>query len=323
MNVVEEIKEIKALLDEGKISEEEFQARKRNILNNTGTEDRPPEVNLQSPPTENKEQDSQSGTDSGQAKLSVDQDEANTEVMSSTKEMVQISPDHVVAAGRGIQSSVKFLVISYIMTFSGIVLFLYSLVFEILSGIMHGDSLGEIYGDSGALIIGSLLMLLGIIFWIKYVLRLNKAGRLLKGSSEVSGDTVKEIRKKMPRAERKPNPVAIITAVIAALSVLFPFILHFRMALGGVPVNMVMGLVAIAGGIMAFNNLRWSFLPGAINVFMGIITLILRFRYFEPDYARQFLISVLPVPVVFITASVIFIIFTVKYLKTPRDPKYQ
>lgn len=317
MNIVVEIKQIKDLLDGGKITEEEFQARKRELLSKSNNEDKPPEIGLQNLPTETHEKNSPSDRDSNQEKPSDNPMEDDPGSISISKEPVQISPDHVVAAGRGIQSSVRFLVTSYIMTFCGIGLFLYSLIFEIFSGIMKGYGLGDVYTDSGALIFGSLFMLLGTIFWIKYVLRLNKAGRLLKISSEASGYLVKEIKKKKPRAERKPNPMALIAAMVAAIIALSPLLFHFGMV-AGLPNSIVLALVAIAGGLLAFFNVKWSFLAGAFNVMMGIIALIMRFGHFSSDYIRQFLLSALPIPVIFITASVIFIIATVRYLKTPQ-----
>jgi hypothetical protein len=317
MNIVEEIKQIKALLDSGKITEEEFLKRKREILFQSNNEDKPDEIGQQNLMTETPEENSPSDNDSNQERPSGNPMEDKPGSMNSSKEPAQISPDHVVAAGRGIQSSVRFLVASYIMTISGVGLFLYSLIFEIFSGISKGYGMGDVYTDSPALVFGSLFMILGIIFWIKYVLRLNKAGRLLKTSSEVSGDLVKEIKKKKPRVERKPNPMAVITAMVAAISALSPLFFHFGMV-AGLPNSIVLGLVAIAGGLLAFFNVKWSFLAGAFNVIMGIIALIMRFGNFSSDYIRQFLLSALPIPVIFITASVIFIIATIGYLKTPQ-----
>ena len=317
MDIVEEIKQIKALLDAGKITEEEFQNRKREILSQSNNEDKSPEITLQNLPTETQEKNSSADRDSNQEKTSDNPLEDHPGSASSPQEPAQISPDHVVAAGRGIQSSVKFLVTSYIMTFCGIGLFLYSLIFEIFSGITKGYGMGDVYTDSPALVFGSLFMLLGTIFWIKYVLRLNKAGRLLKASSEASGYLAKEIRKKKPRAIRKPNPLAMVAAAISAFCVLSPLVFH-RLMLAGLPNSVVLTLVAIAGGILAFFNVKWSFLAGAFNVMMGIIALLMRFRNFDSDYARRFLLSALPIPVIFIAASVIFIIATVRYLKTPQ-----
>jgi len=322
MNIVEEIKTIKALLDAGKITEEEFQNRKREILFQSNNENKSPEIGLQNLPAETQENNGPSEGDSNQGKPSDNPMEDNPDSESSPQEPAQISPDHVVAAGRGIQSSVKFLVTSYILTFCGIGLFLYSLIFEIFSGIMGGDGMGEVYTESPALIFGSIFMLFGTIFWIKYVLRLNKAGRLLKASSEASGYLSKETKKKKPRAIRKPNPLAVIAALVAAFCALYPLIFH-RWMFTGLPNGILLALVAIAGGILAFYNVRWSFLPGAFNVLMGIIALLMRFRNFDSDYIRQFLISVLPIPLIFIAASVVFIIATVRYFKTPQSQNNQ
>lgn len=322
MNIVEEIKKIKALLDAGQITEEEFQNRKREIMSQSNNENKPPEIGLQSLPTEIQEKNSPSDRDSNQEKPSGNPMEDNPGSASLPEEPAQISPDHVVAAGRGIQNSVRFLVTSYILTFCGIGLFLYSLIFEIFKGIMGGDDIGEVYTDSPALIFGSLFMLFGTIFWIKYVLRLNKAGRWLKASSEASGYLAKEVKKKKPRPIRKPNPLAVMAAVVAAFCALYPFVFH-RWMLAGLPNGIVLALVAIAGGILAFYNVKWSFLPGAFNVLMGIIALLMRLRNFDSDYIRQFLINVLPIPLIFVAASVVFIIATVRYLKTPQSQNNQ
>lgn len=317
MEIVEEIRKLKSLLDEGKITGEEFRNRKSEILSQSTNEDKTAGTGQQQTAAETAEKPVTAADNTNQEKPSGNPAEEMTGTMSSSPENEQISPDHVVAAGRAIQSSVRLLVVSYIMNFVGIFLLFYSLVFEIMSGIMSGDDILEIYGDSGALIIGSFLMFLGIIFWIKYVLRLNKAGRILKTSSEAAGYLAAEPKKQRPRVERKPNPIAIIASIVAAIIVLFPLIFHSG-RFATLPNSILLALVAIAGGVLAFYNLKWSFLAGAFNAFMGIIALIARFGYYTADYAGQFFMNALPIPLIFIIASVVFIIATARYLKATQ-----
>lgn len=317
MEIVEEIRKLKSLLDDGKITEEEFRNRKRELLSQSINKDKPDGTAQQKTPAETPENTGPVDSDFNQEKHSGNQAENKTGSMNSSLENTQISPDYVVAAGRAIQSSVRLLVVSYVMNIAGIVLLFYALVFEIFAGIIRGSNIGDIYSDSGALIIGNFLMFLGIIFWIKYVLRLNKAGRLLKTSSEASGYLEGKIKKQKPRIERKPNPTAIIAALVAAISALFPLVVHFGM-FAALPNSIFLALVAIAGGILAFYNMKWSFLAGAFNVLMGIIALITRLKYFSSDYIWQFIQNALPFLVIFIMASVVFIISTVKYSKTTK-----
>lgn len=314
MEIVEEIRNLKALLDEGKITAEEFRNRKSELLSQSTNEDRTAGTGQQQTAAETAEKPVTAADNTNQEKPSGNPVEEMTGTMSSSPENAQINPDHVVAAGRAIQSSVRLLVVSYIMNFVGIGLLFYSLVFEIFSGIMRGDDIMEIYGDSGALIIGSFLMFLGIIFWIKYVLRLNKAGRILKTSSEAAGYLGAKKKKPRPRIERKPNPTAIIAALVATISVLFPLIFHSG-RFAPLPNSILLAWVAIAGGLLAFYNVKWSFLAGAFNVLMGIIALITSLKYFSSDYIWEFAQSVLPILVIFIMASVVFIFSTIRYLK--------
>jgi hypothetical protein len=321
MNVVEEIKMLKDLLDHGKITEEEFLAGKRELFSQTNSEDKAQDINVQDSSRADHAQNSPTGLKSNPERSSDSPVDEGDGPIPSVRGVAQINPDHVVASGRAIQGSVGFLVASYVSNFIGIGLIFYSLVFEVFVRIAKGRDIGDIYTDSGALVFGSLFLLLGVIFWIKYVLRLNKAGRILKTASEASGILTKKDREKKLRKYRKPNPTAIIAALVAAIIPLLRWMLHVGM-ITSLPNSIIMTVLAVTGGIMAFYNCKWTFLAGALNVLLGLIALIAGFRHYSSDYVWQYVENALPISLIFITASVVFIIVTLKYQKTPQhNPK--
>lgn len=321
MNVVEEIKMLKDLLDNGNITEEEFLSRKREILAQSKIESKVSEINPENSSPEANLQDSPNEFESNPENPSDGPSEEGSGKNISLKGGAQINPDHVVASGRAIQSSVGFLVASYILNLAGIGLIFYSLIFEILARIVKGRNIGDIYTESGALIFGSLFILLGIVFWVKYVLRLNKAGRILKTASEASGLLAKKARKQKIRRYRKPNPTAIIAALVAAIIPLIRWVFHVGM-IASLPNSMLMTVVAVTGGFMAFYNVKWTFLAGAFNALSGFIALIIGFRHYSADYLWQYVENAMPITLIFITASVIFIIATMKYQKPlKQEPK--
>jgi hypothetical protein len=185
MDTIEEIKNLKSLLDKREISDEEFQVRKRDILSKVNIVINPIEGKISDhAQTEAPVLEVEKSKENIQQKDIRHKDESKTDLVQESKAKY-ISPGIIADAGKGIQIAVKFQVISYIFYFLGFCLLLYSFIFEIIGGIMKGYGFGYLIEDNPAFICSNILLALGFIFWIKYLLRLNKAGRLLKKSSEI------------------------------------------------------------------------------------------------------------------------------------------
>ncbi len=161
MNTIEEIKKLKSLLDQGAITEEEFQSRKKEILS--------------------KNVDDGSHNDGSQ-----NQTAAKTGLIHEPSETDRISPVNVVNAGIRIKKSVKFTVLSILFSFIFVAILVPAIISEIIPAI-NGR-----YGFNWDYLVISyslpISLILSFIYWIKSLSSLQKAGSLFETSSSPTGN---------------------------------------------------------------------------------------------------------------------------------------
>jgi hypothetical protein len=140
---------------------------------------------------------------------------------------------------------------------------------------------------------------------------------------------------------KKVNYIALIAAGLAAIAVFLPWVEASSSAsFGGYSANYSSGgisgisigggilglLVALAGGFMAFKNIKWAFIAGAVNFINGLGYMLGWFgagggasysSSFGGGSARA---SVDPQVglYLFVLASLVFVIFTLKNLKAEK-----
>jgi hypothetical protein len=140
---------------------------------------------------------------------------------------------------------------------------------------------------------------------------------------------------------KKVNYIALIAAGLAAIAVFLPWVeATSSVSFGGYSGNYSSGgisgisigggilglLVALAGGFMAFKNIKWAFIAGAVNFINGLGYMLGWFgagggasysSSFGGGSARA---SVDPQVglYLFVLASLVFVIFTLKNLKAEK-----
>ena len=84
-------------------------------------------------------------------------------------------------------------------------------------------------------------------------------------------------------------------------------------------------MIALAGGFMAFKNIKWSFAAGALNFLIGIAHMLGWIGATGGGYSASYgggSASVKVNPqiglILFVIASALFVIATLKYLKAPK-----
>jgi|SRR5690554_2650350 len=138
---------------------------------------------------------------------------------------------------------------------------------------------------------------------------------------------------------QKVNYLAIVAAVIAVIAVFLPWVEGSSSAsVGGYSASMSTGgvagiqfgegilalLIALSGGGMAFKNIKWSFIAGALNILIGIAYIFGWFNSLggasmNSSYGGMSASSSIDPQYglfIFILASLLFVISTLKYLKS-------
>tara|TARA_R110002153_G_scaffold184386_1_gene337547 strand:- start:370 stop:924 length:555 start_codon:yes stop_codon:yes gene_type:complete len=113
-------------------------------------------------------------------------------------------------------------------------------------------------------------------------------------------------------SNQKINFIAIVAAGFAVISIFLPWLEVRRTALGiTLAPGMVALVVALVSCFMAYRNIKWAFIAGAINFIIGIFTLL----WFTINYGR------LEMQIgwyLFMLASLVFGIVTFKNFKSEK-----
>jgi hypothetical protein len=161
MNTIEEIQKLKALLDQGAITKEEYNTLSKKL----------------EPEKDKKEEEPKEAVNSDNSF----QPDSELNIISNLNRL----PDNLVFAGDSIQSAVGFQVASFICNFIGTVILIVS-SFSMLSSIMNSRSWDRILGDNPAFIFALILFLLAFIFWVTSLVKFDKAGAFLKKTKAIT-----------------------------------------------------------------------------------------------------------------------------------------
>jgi len=142
-------------------------------------------------------------------------------------------------------------------------------------------------------------------------------------------------------SNQKINYIAIVAASLAAISVFLPWVEASSSAsfggysssysTGGISGISIAGgifglLLALAGGFMAFKNIKWAFIAGAINFINGLGYMLGWFGAggggsYSSSYGGGSARASIEPQIglyLFVLASLVFVIFTLKNLKTEK-----
>ena len=160
MNTIEEIQKLKALLDQGAITKEEYNTLSKKLEPEKNEKEEEPKEEVVTEPNF--------------------QPDSELNIISNLNRL----PENVVTAGESIQSAVGFQEASFICNLVGTVLLIVSSS-SMLPSIMNGRSWDTILGDSPAFIIALILFLLAFIFWVISLAKFDKAGAFLRRSEAI------------------------------------------------------------------------------------------------------------------------------------------
>ena len=160
MDKIEEIKKIKIQLDQGAITEAEFNSLKANIIPN-------PKEKIADQNSANNNQSSLEQVDESM-------------VIGNLSRI----PEKMVSSGESIKSAIGWQIASYFFNFLGIVLLVVGLS-SILYSISNGNDVEDIISDNPLIIVSIIAILMGGVFKIVSLSKFSKAGTLLKESESI------------------------------------------------------------------------------------------------------------------------------------------
>jgi hypothetical protein len=180
MDALEEIRAIKQLLDKGEITNEEFQFRKRKILQNTAFEDKnvTPEV------VENKQKSEAHTIPVDDKKFQITQEPNPSKGVNAVTPATPVAEKPINAlkvyeAGKRIKSSVIFTILGAFCSFSSVMITILAFG-DIMASASRGSGLPE---NSGMRVAAGFAGF-AVLFWIISVAQLYDAGQSLKNSAK-------------------------------------------------------------------------------------------------------------------------------------------
>lgn len=279
MSKTEKLKNLVKLKEEGSISEVEFQRLKKEMLSHLESN------TVDGNNIANSDRDSKAGSNHG-----------DSEELKANSSPVQV-------AGHYIKKSVLFKLLLSASSFLALITFIVMLFTDIMPAIIKGQS-WDYLGLANFLLL--VFFVLTVIFWVKSLTTLHKAGRFLKDCNNTNVDFNKSSVKPVKR-----NKVNVLAIVTISLFIIFKLV-------GVSLLSILQILIAIAGIIMVLKHFKWSFLTGGLNI-------IIQFYFFNRFFVNankiegQSNFSGLIFHLIIILLLAIFTYSTYKYFKNSRS----